>query len=196
MTKNTAGVLPANGRYVSARLPGAYGVANGRSLLRAAFRPCSGRSFVGPKMFAADKDYRCGAVCRLPATRCLVVTGYRTITIRAGGVSEGEHSRRDGANRAGGDATWRTAPVAHANRASAYERHHGGTSHSRVSTCGRHRLGAFSAAFPVRTLQLACLLRGGENQRAHFDPGAVAVISRLLKKPSSPRRTPGSRILE
>src|SRR3989344_4116604 len=89
MTKNTMGVLPANSRYVSARLPGAYGVANGRSLLRAAFRPCSGRSFVGSKC-TQPTGVGCGAVCRLPATRCLVVIGYRTITIRAGGVSVGD----------------------------------------------------------------------------------------------------------
>ena len=175
MTKNTVGVLPANSRYVSARLPGAYGVANGRSLLRAAFRPRSGRSFVGSKMFAADRDYRCGAVCRLPATGCLVVTGYRTITIRAGGVSVGRYSRGDYANRAGGDATWRTAPAARANRASAYERHHGGTSHSRVSTLGGIAAVLSALLFLFGRCSSRTSFEAGKIQRAHFDPGAVTV---------------------
>ena len=166
MTKNTMGILPANSRYVSARLPRERSVANGRHNPRAAFRPCTGRSFVGSKC-TQPTGVDCSAVCRLPATRCLVVTGYRTITIRAGGVSEGRYSRGNGANRAGGDATWRTAPAARANRASAYGLHHGGTSHS-GKHCGRNRLCAFSAAFPVRTLQLAYLLRGGENSTRTF----------------------------
>jgi hypothetical protein len=122
---------------------------------------------------SSDRNVRnrqsdCSAVCRLPATRCLVVTGYRTITIRAGGVSVGRYSRGDGANRAGGDATWRTAPAAFVGRTSALRATSRGDFTLSGKHFGRHRLCAFSAAFPVRTLQLAYLLRGGENSTRTF----------------------------
>jgi hypothetical protein len=120
---------------------------------------------------SSDRNVRnrrgdCSAVCCLPVTRCLDVAGYGVTTFGRGDYLAGP-SRGDSANRAGVTAAWRTAPAAFVGCTSAYGLHHGGTSHS-----GKHFEQncscAFSAAFRVRTLQLAYLLRGGEKFNAHI----------------------------
>ena len=143
---------------MAARLPGARGVACGRHIPRAALRPCTGRSFVGSKCPQSTERLR----RRVPSS-CDTVLGRGRLMrdhFRAGGLARWGLRAETARIALAVIAAWRTAPAAHANRASAYELHHGGTSLS-GKHFGRNRLCAFSAAFPVRTLQLAYLWRGG-----------------------------------
>lgn len=120
---------------------------------------------------SSDRDVRnrrsdCSAVCRLPATRCLDVAGYGMTTFGRGTTWRG--LRAETARIAlAVIAARRTAPAAFVGCTSAYGLHHGGTSLS-GKHFGRNRLCAFSAAFPVRTLQLAYRLRGGEKFNARI----------------------------
>jgi hypothetical protein len=159
---------------VRARLPGARGVACGRHIPRAALRPCTGRSFVGSKCPQSTERLQ----RRVPSS-CDTVLGrgrLRRDHFRAGGTTWRGLRAETARIALAVIAAWRTAPAAFVGCTSAYGLHHGGTSHSgkhfeRNCSC------AFSAAFPVRTLQLAYLLRGGEIQRAHLALSACAVSS-------------------
>ena len=145
---------------VRARLPGARGVACGRHIPRAALRPCTGRSFVGSKCPQSTERLQ-----RRVLSSCDTVLGrgrLRRDHFGAGGTTWRGLCAETARIALAVIAAWRIAPAAFVGRTSAYGLHHGGTSHSgkhfeRNCSC------AFSAAFRVRTLQLAYLLRGGEN---------------------------------
>jgi hypothetical protein len=115
----------------------------------------------------------CGAVCRLPATRCFggrLTHGHHS----GGGLSSGTFARRRRESR-GRYCCPTHCPGACVLDANACQRLHGGL-HLRVSTCGVDA--CVLSALRLRPLQLAGLFRGGEkSQRAHLASSACAMSS-------------------
>ncbi len=99
----------------------------------------------------------CGAVCRLPATRCFggrLTHGHHS----GGGLSSGAFARRWRESR-GRYCCPTHGPWRLRTRCNACQRLHGGL-HLRVSTCGVDA--CVLSALRLRPLQLAGLFRGGE----------------------------------
>ena len=123
VTKTPVGILPANSRRGAC--------ATSRGTWRRVWTPYSS-SGLAAVYWAQLRRIEMSATNGAIAAPCAVflrhgacvVTGYRMITIRAGGVSGG-YSREDDANRAGDTVTWRTTPASRTKGTSAYERHRG-----------------------------------------------------------------------